>query len=386
MKTNPTRPLPLRAARAFTGATLKIRRSVLARWIVVLGVILLAGRPQPAGAQDPGIHSPWRVARDVAFARAINPGDYECRSTAFSIWVQNEVYRVGSRDVLVLLEEGALDWAAYYSLIFDNTATGQYIGADGKYTREQLKRHKDNQRFWDVATDDIQLQGMHGNVIQNDALIVPTVKWATFFETGRLLSDDAVLAKVRRVQAVIERNPRLGYEHPFLSLNAFAVAGQPVPEVGVVIPDKLVMGDGILEVFESLGFGDIAPDYIHAHEFAHHVQFELGVYDTHQGTAEETRRTELMADGFAAYYCAHARGATFQFKRFVEVMEAAYELGDCAFGASNHHGTPNQREASAAWGTELARSLRARGHVDGAQSMLEFFDAVLPILVAPDRH
>ena len=40
-----------------------------------------------------------------------------------------------------------------------------------------------------------------------------------------------------------------------------------------------------------------------AHEFRHHVQYQLGVFDSGSADpAEATRRTELMADAMAAYY------------------------------------------------------------------------------------
>ena len=77
--------------------------------------------------------------------------------------------------------------------------------------------------------------------------------------------------------------------------------GEEIPGIGEV-PEKIVMGEGILEAMEDMGLGQNGPDFIHAHEFAHHVQFELGIFEPFDPTdpdqAERTRYTELMADGF----------------------------------------------------------------------------------------
>jgi len=144
------------------------------------------------------------------------------------------------------------------------------------------------------------------------------------------------------------------------------------------------MGDGLLQALEDIGLGTESRDYLHAHEFGHHVQFELGVFDDYVGSPETTRRTELMADGFGAYFCAHSRGASFQANRFANVMSAAFAIGDCAFDDPGHHGTPNQREKAAQWGANRAASARNQGHVYSSAQLLVLFDEALPWLVAPD--
>lgn len=123
---------------------------------------------------------------------------------------------------------------------------------------------------------------------------------------------------------------------------------------------------------------------MHAHEFAHHVQFELGAAGTSPPSPEGTRRAELMADAFAAYYGSHARGATFQAKRFADVLTAAFVAGDCQFAANGHHGTPDQREAAALWVGSVSQSARKQGDIKPAGEMLSLFEAELPNLVAPD--
>lgn len=46
------------------------------------------------------------------------------------------------------------------------------------------------------------------------------------------------------------------------------------------------------------------------------MQFELGIFS--DGSPEGTRRTELMADGLAAYEIGHVHGATFRTKGVVD--------------------------------------------------------------------
>ena len=54
------------------------------------------------------------------------------------------------------------------------------------------------------------------------------------------------------------------------------------------------------------------------HEFGHHIQYELNLFDPPLTGAEATRRTELMADAFATYWAMHARGLSLNAKRVVD--------------------------------------------------------------------
>jgi len=50
----------------------------------------------------------------------------------------------------------------------------------------------------------------------------------------------------------------------------------------------------------------------------------------------------------------------------------------------NHHGTHLQRLKAAIWGGIVSDSAPNQGHIYSSASMLEMFDDVLPILIAPD--
>jgi hypothetical protein len=309
---------------------------------------------------------------------AINPDDYECEQSNFSIWADEVFGAIDFATLDALFYAGVPFWAGDYTVLFDHDPSDTYVGVNGEQTREQTKRHRDNKRFWDVETSDIQLHGMHGADIADDAKMIPLLQ----FVIG--VSEAEAQDIVDGAQALIETHPALDYDHPLFSLNAFAVPGFEIPGFGA-IPDKIVMGDGVIDAVTALGLGDNAPDYIHAHEFAHHVQFELDAAPPY-GDPETDRKTELMADAFGAYYAAHARGAGFQNQRVVDLARSAGSVGDCGFDQPGHHGTPNQRAAAAEWGSDLALQTRPRGKIISASVMLELFEDQLPIIVAPDAN
>src|SRR6185436_3310613 len=67
------------------------------------------------------------------------------------------------------------------------------------------------------------------------------------------------------------------------------------------LPDKIVMGDGLLEGLAAVGFGDVAPQALFAHEFAHQIQYENDYFDDLGAVSgpEAGRYRELMADAMA---------------------------------------------------------------------------------------
>jgi hypothetical protein len=171
--------------------------------------------------------------------------------------------------------------------------------------------------------------------------------------------------------------------HPGFTFNAFAIGGLEVPGVGTV-PPEIVMGDGVLAGMQAVGLGDVAPQAILAHEYGHHVQFQRDLFNSDLTGPEASRRTELMADAFAAYYLTHPRGATMQWKRVQQFVQVFGQLGDCGFAGDSHHGTPNQRLHSAEWGYGVANDAQKQGHVLPTLTFAAEFEQQLPILVAPD--
>lgn len=304
----------------------------------------------------------WRSAVQAA----INPDDYACEPTALLEWIIGLIDASDPASLDVLFNAAAVDWPLVYKLFFDEDDTDEYVGVDGSYTREHLKRQKDLIKFWDVPLDEVGLYGMHGAVIADDLKMVPVVQ----FMFG--VPADVAQAIVDEVQYVIESDPTIGYDWPLFSFNAVAFGPDPL---------KIVMGDGLIELFEDQGLATSGFDVVYAHEVAHHVQGVLGEFGPPE--PEETRRVELMADAFAAYYLVHARGAAYNEKRAMDVIGASFIAGDCNFDSPGHHGTPNQRVAAAEWGADLGKD-RPRGIIKSAVDMVDLFDGHLPILLAPD--
>jgi hypothetical protein len=172
----------------------------------------------------------------------------------------------------------------------------------------------------------------------------------------------------------------VGGNHPFFTFNAVAATG-----IAPAVPDKIVIGDGLLEGYDALRLGDVAPQAILAHEFGHHVQFEKGYGVT--GTPDEVRRfSELHADATAAYYLTHKRGGSMGKKRVEQFLDVFFQIGDCSFGSGEHHGTPNQRRAAARLGFTLADEAQKKGHIMTADQVHAAFIAAYPTLIAPDAR
>jgi len=360
----------------------------------------LGGKVSYSGPRVHSAGTAWSEALQRALQRAINRDDYICSApTALDLWLYDQVDQIDPWTLDVLFALSVFNWSIDAKLIADHDAEGEYIGVDGEYTQRQIKTFKDNKRFWDIYSDDILLMGGHGAEIADDELMYAFLPVA--FGNPPLFVQDILLNAARSAiegglvdltffdPNVYFVSPGIpgGYDNPLLSFNAVAFSafgGEIFPGSGI-IPDKVVMGDGLPAAFTSIGIGyKEGPDQILSHEFAHHVQFENGAISPVPVSPEATRRAELMADGFAAYYNSHARGNSFQPKRFADVMASAYEVGDCSFENINHHGTHLQRLKAAIWGQWVSDSAPDQGHIYASSLMVEMFDEALPAIVAPD--
>jgi len=298
-------------------------------------------------------------------------------NTSLFQWLDEELSDWTSEVIFYALYTGMLDFPTYDALLFENSSANQYFGVDGEYTHKVTKTFKDLKRFWNIQASDIVLVAMHGSmlldrdrVIRIDRILYPQNSQADaeFFA-------DLILA-------VLDAFPQYrNGDHPIFTFNAFAQPGFPFPPYGV-IPDKIVMGDGIMEGYTAIGYGDVAPQAILAHEFGHHIQFQLGLFGN-VSSPEATRRTELMADAYSAYYLSHARGASMQWKRVKQFLQVFFNIGDCGFTSNSHHGTPTQRMAAAQWAYNLANNAHKQGHILTAQQFTALFEKQLPELI---RH
>ncbi|MDI3320383.1 hypothetical protein [Pinibacter soli] len=270
---------------------------------------------------------------------------------------------------------GMLDFPTYDALLFENTESGQQFGINGEYSHRITKTMKDLKRFWDIQSSQIIVVPMHGSMLQNrDKVIRIDMILYGDSEIGAEYWADVIAELLQGIPQYRNGN------HPIFTFNAFAQGSFDFPPFGVV-PDKIVMGDGILDSYAAIGYGDVAPQAILAHEFGHHVQFQRGVFGN-VSSPEATRRTELMADAMSAYFLSSARGASMQWKRVKEFLQVFFNIGDCSFTSINHHGTPTQRMAAAEFGYQTANNAQKQGHIMSANDFIALFDAALPGIVS----
>jgi hypothetical protein len=310
--------------------------------------------------------------------RAIDPSDYVCSpDSPINTWLDDAIDRslaVEPARFLTAYSYLADLLPTYEALYFQTSATPQSFGVDGRHTKTIEKAERDLKRFWDIESSDIQVVAMHGS------MLVDTLRTARTYQLfGYSPAQAAGFARTLR-NAIVGSQTMSNGNHPLFTFNAVAFT-----TFGSSVPDKIVMGDGILAGYDALGFGDVAAQAIFAHEFAHHVQFEKG-YAIDAPAPEATRFGELSADAMAAYYLTHSRGATMNRKRVEQFLEVFYQIGDCGFTSGGHHGTPNQRLAAARFGFMLADEAQKQGHVMTPDQVHAAFLAALPTILAPDAR
>ena len=97
---------------------------------------------------------------------------------------------------------------------------------------------------------------------------------------------------------------------------------------------------------ESAGYGHAAGDfavaYVLAHEYAHNLQYELGIFDN--SVTASARPYELQADCLAGTW-AHSvyEEGLLEPGDLEEATSAALAVGDFDVGNAQHHGTPQER-------------------------------------------
>ena len=295
-------------------------------------------------------------------------------NTPLNLWLGQQLADWNQQVFADALNLAMLDLPTYDALVFENSSDNQFFGVTGDYTQRLTKAFKDLQRFWNIQSKAIVLAAMHGNMLLNHDRVARTyvAAFGVAPATASQLADIVVLLANQVPQY------RAG-NHPIFTFNAFALPGFNFPPFGV-IPDKIIMGDGIMEAYTAIGYGDVAPQAILAHEFGHHIQFQLNLF-TDETSPEATRRTELMADAYSAYYLSHARGASMQWKRVKQFLQVFFNIGDCAFTNDGHHGTPTQRMAAADWGYTIANEAQKQGNILSAEEFTRLFEVELPVFV-----
>jgi hypothetical protein len=304
--------------------------------------------------------------------QAINPEDYACEETEFREYI-GEVTNDWSDSEKALFSQYNIDlWYYYYILI--NKESNETFGFNGEFSNQINRHFKNLKRFWDIPSSTMLLLGGHSAEFygDEDEILRLYKAYRTYGFINPATRDGQLDTLAANLYTAFGADNFEDYSHPMLSLNAIAAEAIPPLE----IPAKIVMGDGLMAAYKSLGYGDVAPQAILAHEYAHQVQYGNS-FDFSKGgetQAEQTRYTELMADALAAYYLTHKRGGTMNWKRTKEFLEVFYTIGDCSFDNPGHHGTPNQRMRAAEFGYELAKSEQKNGHISDSEDVIEAFE------------
>src|SRR5699024_2776302 len=236
--------------------------------------------------------------------RAINGDDYECEPTPLNEWASENLVYANLGDALVIILLGIDQYPFLYSLVFENERNPrQSYGYDGEYTRQIFRADRGISRFWDVNLREVQTVSAHGSMLADFDKVFDIVEVLYPNDTEESNADFAQLI----VDLVTGEPLYNNGDVPLFSFNAVAYGGGAYTVNGEDGPPNVIMGDGILAGMDAIGLGDAAPEAILAHEMGHQVQYALDVFENDPITdpAESTRRTELMADAFSAYYLGH---------------------------------------------------------------------------------
>ncbi len=336
-----------------------------------------ATTPAPAATQRHLVESPAQAA----LAQAVAPS--ECAGTLLDTYIDQLFADMTDEQFafLVAHQDVLLNVPTYDALFFGTPDDPDY--ALESHAQQIRNTFRDLRKFWDIQSSDIQLMAMHGDVLLDADRIAKTLTAMVATDQIAPMTPAEIQAEATAVADFMQTQGDF-YDNPLWTLNAFAFSGDGESDPFIAaLPDKLIMGDGIIEAYDAIGLGDVGIRVILAHEFGHHVQYELGVFDTGPtDPAEATRRTELMADAMAAYYGTHKQGLALNKKRVTDALLSFYTVGDCQFNSPGHHGTPLQRQRAADWGADLAAAAKPRSYILPPATFVQLFDQALPQIIS----
>ena len=278
-------------------------------------------------------------------------------SSPSSRWLQDLIEDVSEEDLNKFFE-----WQlhilpfVYKVYVAPRQSDQEYFGLDGEFTQEIKRIHDQAKEFWSDSgvNDEIFLLSAHGSdLADTHNKLVPTLELVFHkdYDSDYTAYDHAI-----DIQDLITRLPG-GYTFPLLTFNAFATKEIDDHDQDSSDGDQaasIVVGDGYFKFQKAIGLDSEGPEYALTHEFSHHLQFILGVKDNKSGLDQVSKKKELMADFFSAYFLAHDQGGDMTANQLANVDSLAFSVGDCEESEKGHHGTPLQRRCATAWGAELA--------------------------------
>jgi hypothetical protein len=164
--------------------------------------------------------------------------------------------------------------------------------------------------------------------------------------------DFAAAQTLSRLSDTFEVLPGFAFFNIGPSRNAFACEEL---SLGSRYPDGVVLfgRDLLFEVMNYTDGPDTAFSAICAHEFGHILQFKLGLMERLNRGQASVKRAELHADFLAGYFAGLRKLERPSFKAAV-YADTQHKFGDFATGASDHHGTPQERADAIVQGFKTA--------------------------------
>jgi predicted metalloprotease len=177
------------------------------------------------------------------------------------------------------------------------------------------------------------------------------------FLTGVLTSVDSYWTRTLSANGLPE--PRVGYKWIPPGQKAQTRCGSAADQTAAFYcpaDDTIYVGESLAKQIisgaaqgfpgQQLGFGhavgDFGAAYVVAHEYAHNVQQELGLFNAVR--TPTVAPFELQADCMAGLWgnSVYRQGKVSQ-ADVQEAIDTALAVGDFEFGSARHHGTPEQR-------------------------------------------
>jgi hypothetical protein len=326
-------------------------------------------------------------ALDAFFNQSLGPS-LAPGSLYNSVYFESDV--IPSKYRQVYIEALAYFLLEYKYLVSNETflQEDQYFGRNGEYTQEILSQHKLIVKFWKMEDEPpLILLGEHSEPLQEGnntekALFRYSRYLAEVLNiTASDITDEEIVNISESVRTAIEREVPNGYANSALSLDWDTKYQYGIE--GFENSTAVIIGDGFLDFFASLGLSEVGNDYLHAISFSYMVLSTLLDRDVVNSDNEtENRQFALETDAMAAYFLAHKQGRNFDVAELLQVARVAFAFGDCEVNNDNHWGTPKQKECATLWGAD--EGLDMTGDPVSPQAFLDRFLQNFDLILALD--
>ncbi|WP_033289924.1 M48 family metalloprotease [Amycolatopsis jejuensis] len=232
----------------------------------------------------------------------------------------------------------------------------QVFGTDGQYTQRAASTVAKLRGFWDIESWNVQFVAWKGTDLGSKDKMVQTFKLGL---APKRAQEAAALA----VKVLYEVPAMQGGRNPLLTLNAFAATADSLGG------KRVMLGDGLLDTVDQLGFDEVSVETVLGHEYGHQVDFANKNFPRNESG-------EMGPDAYSGYFVAHAKGESFDARSQQAVTYLDASIGDC----HHSHGTPDQRKAAGAWGEKQAAN---QSRVLPSATMIARFQKEYPKLVPP---